>query len=102
MRIKKGDQIEIISGKDRGKRGKILRVISKKNKVVIEGLNLIKKHVRPKREGEKGQRVEIPAAASVSNVMIVCPQCGKKTRLGTRVEGEKKLRICKKCKVEIK
>ncbi|MDO8529703.1 MAG: 50S ribosomal protein L24 [bacterium] len=101
MKIKKGDHIQIISGKDRGKKGKVLRVIPENSKVLVEGLNLIKKHVKPKKGGEKGQRIEIPAAMNISNVMLVCSKCGKLTRVGFKVIGENKSRICKKCKSEV-
>jgi large subunit ribosomal protein L24 len=101
MKIKKGDQVQIIAGKDRGKRGKILNVIAPRGKVMVEGLNIVKKHRRPRKEGEKGQRVEIPAPLDVSNVMLICSHCGKLTRVGYKVENEKKFRICKQCKSEI-
>lgn len=97
-KIKKGDTVEIISGKDRGKRGKVLKVWSKKNKIIVEGLNLFIKHVKPKREGEKGQRIKIPIPLWLSKVMLVCPHCKKKTRIGFKSFGEKKARICKKCR----
>lgn len=101
MRIKKGDQIQIIAGKDKGKSGKVMHVVLGKMRVVVEGLNLIKKHTKPKKSGEKGQRVEIPSPISVSNVMLICPKCGKLTRIGFRVGKEEKLRFCKKCDSEI-
>ena len=98
MKVKKGDTVLIIAGKDKGRTGKIMRALPKELKVLVEGINLKKKHVRPKREGEKGQVVEIPAALDVSNVKIICPKCGKATRIGFKTEGETKNRICKKCK----
>ena len=101
MRIKKGDQIQIIAGKDKGKRGKVLRVVSEKQKITVEGLNLAKKHMKPKKGGEKGQRIEIPMLLNVSNVMLVCPKCGKLTRVFFKVGNKEKSRICKKCKSEI-
>lgn len=101
MKIKKGDTVQIISGKDRGKKGKVLRVIPENSKILVEGLNLIKKHIKPKKGGEKGQRVEIPAAMNISNTMLVCSKCGKMTRAGFRINGENKSRICKKCESEI-
>jgi large subunit ribosomal protein L24 len=101
MKIKKNDTIKILTGKDAGKTGKVLRAYPTENKIIAEGLNLIKKHKRPRREGEKGQRVELPRKFSVSNVMLVCPKCGKTTRVGYKKEGEKKVRICKKCEGEI-
>jgi large subunit ribosomal protein L24 len=101
MRIRKGDQVQIMRGKDRGKNGKILRVISEKSRVVVEGLNLMKKHAKPKKSGEKGQRIEIPASLNISNVMLVCPKCGKLTRVEFKINKGEKSRICKKCKSEV-
>jgi len=101
MKVKKGDLVLIIAGKDKGRTGKITRAIPKGLKILVEGINLKKKHVRPKRDGEKGQVVEISAAMDVSNVKIVCPKCGKATRVGYTVEKDIKKRICKKCKQEI-
>ena len=98
MKVKKGDSVLIIAGKDKGRTGKITRALPKEMKILVEGINLKKKHVRPKREGEKGQVVDIPAALDVSNIKIICPKCGKATRVGYIVEGERKSRICKKCK----
>jgi large subunit ribosomal protein L24 len=101
MKIRKNDQVKMTSGKDRGKTGKVMRVLSKEGKVIVEGLNLIKKHNKPRKEGEKGQRVEVPRAVSISNVMIVCPKCSKASRLGYRISQDNKFRFCKKCKSEI-
>ena len=101
MKIKKGDTVLIISGKDRGKQGKILDVFPKENRVVVEGANIRKKHAKPKNSGEKGQTVEKPAKFAASNVKLVCPRCGKATRVGLKAEGHRKMRICKKCKGEI-
>jgi large subunit ribosomal protein L24 len=104
MKIKKGDNVLIIAGKDKGRTGKIMKAFPKELKILVEGINLKKKHVRPKKEGEKGQVVEIPAALDASNVKIVCPKCGKVTRIGYIIEnpsagsGQVKNRICKKCK----
>jgi large subunit ribosomal protein L24 len=105
MKIKKGDNVLIIAGKDKGRTGKITKSFPKEFKVLVEGINLKKKHVRPKREGEKGQVVEIPSALNVSDVKIICPKCGKVTRIGyeinKRPDGHPKSRICKKCNQEI-
>lgn len=101
MKIKKGDQILVIAGKDKGRKGKVLEAMPKQGKVVVEGLNIRKKHVRPKKEGEKGQVVEIPAPLSVSNIKMICTKCAKPTRLGYKIEGKKKYRFCKKCTKEI-
>lgn len=101
MKIKKNDQVLIISGKDRGRKGKVMKVLPKEGKVIIEGINIHKKHIRPKKEGEKGQVVEIPAPFDASNVELICPKCGKATRLGYKIVREKKYRVCKKCGQEI-
>jgi large subunit ribosomal protein L24 len=102
MNIKKNDKVKVIAGKDRGKSGKVLQTIPNDNKVSVEGLNLLIKHLRPHREGEKGQRIEFPAFVNASNLMLVCPKCGKETRVSHKVvksEGgkSKKFRVCKKC-----
>ena len=99
MKIKTGDKVKILQGKDKGKQGKVIQVMLKDNKVVVEGINLFIKHVKPKREREKGQRVEFPAPMDVSKVMLVCPRCSKAVRVGHRVlENGKRVRICGKCK----
>ena len=101
MKIKKGDLVLIISGKDRGRKGKVLKAFPKELKILVEGINLKKKHVRPKREGEKGQIVQIPAPVQISNLKVICPKCGKATRVGYQIIDKKKYRICKKCQKEI-
>ncbi len=103
MKIKKGDTVLIISGKDRGKKGKVLHAFPKERKLSIEGVNLLKKHVSPEKQkqqqkGKKtGQIVEFPAPVSVSNAKLLCPKCDK----GTRVGKEKGKRVCKKCNQKI-
>ncbi len=97
MKIKKGDIVLITKGKDREKSGKVLSAFPKENKVLVEGLNLRKKHVRPTKSGEKGQIIQVPVPISVANVKLICSKCGKAVRVGYRIEGEKKYRICKKC-----
>jgi len=101
MKIKKGDQVQIVSGKDRGKRGKVLRAFPGIMKITVEKINIAKKHVRSKKEGEKGQRAEVPVPLDVSNAMLICPKCGKLTRAGYKIEKKNKFRICKKCGSEI-
>lgn len=101
MKIRKSDNVKILSGKDRGKTGKVLRVLPEAGKAMIEGLNLMKKHVRPRKQGEKGQRVSVPAAIDISNLMIVCPKCSKASRVGYKVTEKSKFRVCKKCGSEI-
>lgn len=97
MKIKKSDIVLIISGKDKGKKGKVLKVLPKEEKIIVEGINLRKKHIRPKRSGEKGQVIEVPSPLHVSNVKLICPKCGKAVRIGYRITNKKKFRICKKC-----
>lgn len=101
MKIKKDDQVLIISGKDRLKKGKVLDVFPKEEKVVVEGVNIRKKHVRPKKSGEKGQTVQIPSAISLSNVKLICPKCGQPARIGHKMVDKNKYRVCKKCGKEI-
>lgn len=101
MDIKKGDNLLVILGKDRGKTGACERVIPRKNKVVISGINLVKKHTRPTRRNPKGGISEIPAPIHASNVMIICKKCGKKTRIGKKILAKKKIRICRACSEEI-
>ncbi len=97
MKIRKGDNVKITVGKDRNKSGKVLKVFPQKGKVTIEGLNLYKKHVRPKTEGEKGQTVLVPRPIDVSNVMLICQSCSKTARVGYRFEEGNKVRYCKRC-----
>jgi large subunit ribosomal protein L24 len=97
MKIKKGDQVKIISGKDRGKTGKVLTVFPDDGRLTVEGLNLYKKRVRPKQTGKKGEMVLVPRPLSVSKAMIVCQSCKKATRVGYRFENEQKIRYCKRC-----
>jgi large subunit ribosomal protein L24 len=101
MRIKKGDTIKKIAGKDKGKQGKVIRTVPKEGKIVVEKMNIVKKHKKGRREGERGQRVEIAAPFDASNAMIVCPSCGKAARVSYKFVGEKKMRICKKCGKEL-
>lgn len=101
MKIRKGDQVLIIKGKDRGRKGKVLRGFPKEDQVLIEGVNIKKTHKRPKKEGEKGQVVEVPAPIPISKLKLICPKCGKPTRVGYKSRGKEKSRVCKKCGGEI-
>lgn len=91
----------VISGKDRGRTAKILRSIPKQMRILVEAVNLKSKHVKPKKQGEKGQVVKVPAPIDISNVKFLCPKCGKPARIGYLIKDDKKYRICKKCKSEI-
>jgi large subunit ribosomal protein L24 len=95
-KVRKNDQVQITVGKDRGKSGRILKVDRDRGRVVIEGLNMVSKAVRPKSQNEKGGIIQVEAPLHVSNVMIMCRKCGP-TRVGYRLEGENKVRFCKKC-----
>lgn len=108
MKIKKGDNVMMLGGKDKGKKAKVILVLSEQNKVVVEGLNLVKKHLRAKKQGQKGQVISKERAVSVSSVTLICKSCGKQTRVGFKVENENlpagrqgKIRICKKCGAEV-
>ena len=97
MKIHKGDTILIISGKDRGKKGKILQSFPKKNLILVEGMNLVKKHQKPREGKGKGQIISLPKPFSVSKAKLICAKCGKAARLGYKIIEKKKYRICKKC-----
>jgi len=101
MKFKKGDNVIVTTGKDKGKKGTITRTIPDKNKVVVEGLNLIKKHQRPRKSGEKGSIITMAMPINVSNVMAVDPKTGKPSRIGYKMVGDKKVRIAKKSGQEI-
>lgn len=99
MKIKKGDKVKLIKGKDKGKEGKILQILPLRNKATVEGLNLSIKHMRPRKQGEKGQRIQFPAPMAISNMLLICTKCSKPTRVGYKIlENKKKVRMCKKCK----
>lgn len=101
MKLKKGDNVILITGKDKGKKGKILKVFPVSNKVVVEGLNMVKKHQKPKKGGEKGTTINISMPIHSSNVMILDPKSGKASRIGKKKIGEKIVRIARKSGQEI-
>ena len=101
MKLKKGDQILIIKGKDHGKKGKILKGYPKNSKILVDGINIKKIHRRPKKEGEKGQIVEVSSPIYTFNVKLICPKCKKPTKIGYKIKEGRKYRICKKCNGEI-
>ena len=100
MKLRKGDNVKMMNGKDRGKTGKVLAVLAEGNKLVVEGLNTIKKHTRARKQGQKGQIITKERAVSASSVALVCKSCGLPTRIGYKLEKDGKIRICKKCKSE--
>jgi large subunit ribosomal protein L24 len=101
MKIKKGDTVKIVIGKDNGKEGKVERVYSGRNKLLIENLNLFKKAIKKTEQTPNGGIVDVPRPLNVSNVMLVCPHCKKQTRVGYAVKEGKKVRVCKKCNKNI-
>ncbi|HRY82656.1 MAG TPA: 50S ribosomal protein L24 [Candidatus Moranbacteria bacterium] len=101
MKIKKNDIVKMKAGKDSGKTGKVLQSFPQEGKITVEGLNIMKKHAKPRKQGEKGQRIEIPRKVEVSNAMLVCPKCAKTSRIGYKIINGEKQRICKKCQGEI-
>ncbi len=97
--IKKEDTVAVITGKERGKKGRVLSVSSAKSNLIIEKVNIIKRHMKPSRKYSQGGIIEKEAPIHISNVMLVCPKCGKPTRISSfAIEGGKKVRMCKKCK----
>lgn len=97
IHVKTGDTVQIISGRDKGSTGKVLEVSHKEGKVIVEGRNMVQKHMKPRRQGEQGGIVKAEGAMYASKVMPICPKCGKPTRLGHKEENGKKMRLCKKC-----
>lgn len=101
MHVKKGDKVVVLSGKDKGKQGEVLVAKPAEGKVVVEGVAIVKKAMRPNAQNQQGGIVEMEAAIDASNVMVVCPKCGKPSRMGYAVNAEgKKVRVCKKCGAE--
>ena len=95
--IRKGDTVKVLAGKDKSKTGKVLEVLPTARRVVVEGLNIRTRFSRPKKQGEKGQKMELPGAMDISKLMLICPSCGKPTRLGRELNASGNLRKCKKC-----
>ncbi|MEK7576742.1 MAG: 50S ribosomal protein L24 [Patescibacteria group bacterium] len=101
LKIKKGDTVQVAKGKDRGKKGRVVRVLPRVGKLLVEGVNQKTRHTRPRRAGEKGQSIIVTHPVVISNVRVVCPSCGKGTRVGYEITDGVKTRICKKCKATL-
>ena len=101
LKIKKNDTVVILSGKDRGKQGKVLGTVPGSLKVVVEGINMVTCHVKPRKQGETGGIVQREAAMYASKVQVVCPKCNKGTRIAHKIENGKKTRVCKHCGAEL-
>jgi large subunit ribosomal protein L24 len=104
MHVKSGDEVLVIAGKEKGKRGKIKQAIPKEKRVVVEGLNIVKRHTKPRGQGRPGGIIEMEAPLDISNVMLICPSCGRASRMGKRFLEEvdhkgrpRKVRFCKAC-----
>ena len=102
MRIRKGDNVQVLSGNDKGKTGEVLEVIPKEDKIVVKGINVRKKHVKARKQGDESGIIPVECAIPASKVNVVCPKCGKVTKVGYRVDNDKKVRVCKKCGAELK
>ncbi|PIQ72774.1 50S ribosomal protein L24 [Candidatus Roizmanbacteria bacterium CG_4_10_14_0_2_um_filter_36_35] len=101
MKIKKGDKVRVMAGKDKGREGKVEKVYKKSNKILIPNINIYKRHVKKSDKMPQGGIVDVPRPLDVAKIMLICPKCGKMTRIGFKVEKDKKLRVCKKCESKI-
>ena len=97
MNIKRDDKVIVLSGKDKGKEGKVLSVDPKAGKVIVEGVSVASKHSKPRKQGDKGGIIKLETPIYACKVMVVCPKCGKATRVAHKLENGKKVRVCKKC-----
>lgn len=102
MRIKKGDKVQVLSGNDKGKTGEVLEVIPKADKIIVKGVNVRKKHIKARKQGEESGIIPVECAIPSSKVNVVCSKCGKATKIGYKENQDKKVRICKKCGAELK
>lgn len=102
MKIKKGDNVQVLSGNDKGKTGEVLEVNPKADKVVVKGVNVRKKHVKARRQGEESGIIAVECAIPSSKVNVVCSKCGKATKVGYSMEKDQKVRVCKKCGAKLK
>lgn len=101
MRLKKGDKVRVLSGRDRNKEGAIVKVLRDEGRVTVEGVNIFSKRSRPKRQGQKGETVMVPRPLQASKVMLICKSCGKPSRIGIRREEGHAVRVCKRCSATI-
>jgi large subunit ribosomal protein L24 len=102
MKIKKGDNVLVLSGNDKGKTGEVLEIIPKTQKIIVKGINIRKKHVKPRKAGEEGGIIASEFPIHISKVNVVCPKCQKATRVGYVIENGEKVRVCKKCGAKLK
>ena len=97
MKLRKGDKVKVMAGKDRGQEGTIERIYEKQSKIVIQGINMVKRHVKKNQELPEGGIVDVARPFNLSNVMVVCGKCKKPTRVQFKIEKDKKIRVCAKC-----
>ena len=102
MKLRKGDTVKVLSGNDKGKTGEILEIIPKTQKVIVKGINIRKKHTKPRRQGEEGGIIPAEFPIHSSKVAAVCPKCSKAVKIGYKIEKDEKVRVCKKCGANIK
>ena len=101
MNIRKDDKVVVLSGKDKGKQGNVLKADPKNGKVIVSGVNVATKHQKPRKQGEEGGIIKVETPIYASKVQLVCPKCGKATRVAHKITDGKKVRVCKKCGAEI-
>ena len=101
LHVKKDDTVIVISGDDRGKKGKVLEVSPKEGKIIVKGINIVTRHVKPRKQGEEGGIVKVEGAMYASKVMLYCSKCKKPTRIAHKVSGDSKVRVCKHCGAEL-
>ena len=97
FKTKKNDNVEVLAGKDKGKRGSVVRIIPKKDKVIVSGVNIVKKAMKRRSQQDQGGIVEVEAPLHISNVGVVCKKCGRPVKIGYKIDGDKKVRVCRKC-----
>ncbi len=102
MRIKKGDTVKILSGNDKDKTGEVIEIIPKDSKIVVKGVNVRKKHMKPRKQGDEGGIISKECAIPSSKAGVVCPKCKKTTRVEYKIEKDEKVRVCKKCGAKLK
>ena len=101
MFVRRDDKVVVLSGKDKGKQGKVLTADPKGGKVIVEGVNVASKHLKPRKQGDQGGIVKMETPIYASKVMVVCPKCGKPTRVAHKITNGNKARVCKKCGAEL-
>ena len=102
MKIKKGDTVQVLAGNDKGKRGEVLQVLPKVEKVIVKGVNVRKKHTKPRKQGQEGGIIPVECPIHSAKLGVVCPKCNKPVKVGYKVEKDRKVRVCRKCGAELK